>query len=195
MKILLFGFGSFPGVEVNHTSDLVLEINSEEAIAGLIIRSCVLPVDFQTVNNIIEKEIIGFNPDYSVLTGIKPGAEIIYLEKVALNVISSKIADNSGNYANGEKILQGGREAFFSSIDLNFIKQKLYANKIDSEISYFAGTYLCNQSYYISCALMNKLKGKPDSMFVHLPSAEVGSDNYVIQYLAVKSVILGLQEI
>jgi len=189
MKVLLFGFGPFPGVEYNHTSSLAQEIEHNEPSPDRCIKSCVLPVDFTRVTAIVEREITDFQPDYTVIAGIRANAEKIYFEKTALNIVSSSICDNFGNFAGERYVLENEREAFFTAIDIARIKDKLEHIGINCAVSYHSGTYLCNQAYYVSCFMMDKLKGKPDSLLIHVPPVDCPETGYDVQYRAVKAVI------
>jgi len=169
MKVLLFGFSSFPGIKNNHTSSIVKYIDTYQDNIGLQIRSDVLPVSFEKCRAQIEKQITDYKPDAIILVGIKFSSASINLEKVALNIINSQGTDSEGTIIEDQLIVPGGREAYFSTFDLHPLKDRLTNAGIPSIVSYHAGTYICNQSYYLACNLLDKLNANPRALLIHIP--------------------------
>lgn len=188
MKVLLLGFGPFPEIKNNHTSSIVKYIETHQGNIGLQIRSGILQVSFDKCRAQIEKQIIDYKPDAVILVGIKFSSATINLEKVALNVINSQSPDSEGTIIKDKLIIPGGREAYFSAFDLNLLRDRLTNAGIQSIVSYHAGTYICNQAYYLACNLLHKLNlnTNPRALLIHVPllpsQLPPGYENYGIVY-------------
>jgi pyroglutamyl-peptidase len=97
------------------------------------------------------------------------GRTAISLERVALNLIDARIADNAGNQPIEQAIIAGGATAYFSNLPLKSIQHELNQHGIPAAISYSAGTYVCNYIFY---QLMNYIHTHPRKMrggFIHIP--------------------------
>jgi pyroglutamyl-peptidase len=169
MDVLLLGFSSFPGMEKNHSSSIVKHIYTHQGNIGLKIRSYILPVSFEKCKEQIEAQFMDYTPDAIVLVGIKFTSTCINLEKVALNIINSQSADSDGVIINDKQVIPEGREAYFSAFDLRPLNDQLTVLGIPSTISYHAGTYVCNQAYYIACYLLEKIYSQPKALLIHIP--------------------------
>lgn len=102
--------------------------------------------------------------DYILCLGQAAGTDYIRLEKVAINLDDFIIKDNEGNQPIDEKIISNGENAYFSNLPLKKILQKLLKNEIPAQISYTAGTFVCNHVMY---SLLHYRKEKVG--FIHVP--------------------------
>jgi pyroglutamyl-peptidase len=66
-------------------------------------------------------------------------------------------------------LVEGGPEAFRSGLPLGGWAVRLRESGIPAEISYHAGTYLCNATLYFSSYIAERLALKTKAAFVHLP--------------------------
>lgn len=168
IKLLLLGFGPFPGIRTNHTSRIVKYINTHQDEIGLQIHSNVLPVSFEKCKTEVEKRIMDYKPHAVILVGIKFSSASINLEKVALNIISGG-PDIDEVIVQNELIVPKAREAYFSTLNLHHFEDCLTNAGIPSVVSYHAGTYICNQAYYLSCYFLDKLNSNPRALLIHIP--------------------------
>lgn len=169
MKILLAGYGKFPGMEDNHSSRIVRDVVTREEFLSEVIRTLEIPNVFRECPVVLSQAISDSDPDMVILVGVKFSASSIHLEKVALNVLNSIIPDCADEKASHLTIIEGEREAYFSAIPLQPLLEKLEQASIASKISYYADTYICNQAYYIACSMMTKRRGRPVALLVHIP--------------------------
>ena len=80
--------------------------------------------------------------------GLAEGRARLALERVALNVMDYRIADNSGYRAEGQPRVPEGPAADFATLPLPEILAALTAEGVPAYVSNTAGTFLCNQTLY-----------------------------------------------
>jgi pyroglutamyl-peptidase len=122
------------------------------------------PVDFAAVKERLAGDLAA-NFDYALHLGQAPGSTRIQLEAIAINVggSSMQMPEQFG------PLVAGGPVAYQSPLPLGAWAVRLREAGIPAQISYHAGTYLCNATLYFSCYLAERLGLKTRSAFVHLP--------------------------
>ena len=126
------------------------------------------PVDFAAVKEKLANDLKS-HYDYALHLGQAPGSTRIQLEAIGINVggSSSQPADEF------RPLVEGGPTAYRSSLPLGDWAAQLRAAGIPAQVSYHAGTYLCNATLYFSCYLAERMELKTQSTFIHLPLAPV----------------------
>ena len=124
------------------------------------------PVDLSRMSEMLRKDLQA-NFDLAIHLGQAPGAALIKLESVALNVRSD-----------GSPLVQAAPEAYRSSLPLDRCRDKLIGAGIPSEVSHHAGTYLCNAELYLSQHYASAFGLRTQSVFMHVPlaPAQVAAD-------------------
>lgn len=166
MKILVTGFDAFNGEKINPAS-LILEKLSDE-IDGNQIEKLLLPTAFYKVAEIIERKIEEYKPDIIISLGQAGGRSEITVERVAINIADSSIADNDGKRPIDEKIRSDGENAYFSTLPIKAIVESLREEKIPAAVSNTAGTFVCNYVMYTDLYFAKKYKNI-SAGFVHVP--------------------------
>ena len=95
---------------------------------------------------------------------------MVSLEQVAINLDSAGIEDNDGDQRCDEPIAPGGQEAYFSSLPVRASYERLRAAGEPVEISYTAGTYVCNHVFYEGQRISRELGLSIPAGFVHVPA-------------------------
>ncbi len=195
MKILMTGFKPFLGQKLNPSEWLVQEIQKKDPS----VRVLVLPVEFgksfEVLKNIINEE----TPDFLIMLGQAAGRRNVCLEKIALNWVQSRNKDEAGFLPTTGPIVKDSELAMMTSFPVDQIFAYLIENKQPVEISFSAGTYVCNELYYHALSQFKKLK----SVFVHVPllPEQLGVDDIRPsmksdqQLLVVESIVKGLRKI
>ena len=89
------------------------------------------------------------------------------VERVAINVMDARIADNAGAQPIDVAVVAGAPAAYFSTLPIKALVAGLRAGGFPASVSQTAGTFVCNQVFY---ALQHALAGQGvHSGFVHLP--------------------------
>lgn len=122
------------------------------------------PVDFAAVKARLAKDLEQ-NFDYAIHLGQAPGSTRIQLESYAINVGGSSLQAPESF----RTLVDDGPVAYRSPLPLGNWALMLREAQIPAEISYHAGTFLCNATLYFSCYLAEQMALKTRSAFVHLP--------------------------
>ena len=168
MKVLLTCFEPFGGNATNVSSE-VASTFSPHSIEGSEIVVVQLPVSFKRVGKILSQLIELHRPDIILMLGQAGNREKISIERIAVNLMDSKMGDNDGYCPNEQSIVAGAENAFFSNMPLKKIVENWHNTGIEAIISNSAGLYVCN------CTLYNALylayhKGLDCKIgFIHLP--------------------------
>lgn len=171
MKVLLTGFEPFGGESSNPSAEAVLQLCRQQPPAGISWQALILPVEFKRSGELLHDAVCRLEPDLVVCVGQAGGRTALCLEQVAINLLEARIADNSGWQPSGEAVINDGPAAYFSNLPLKAIRAHLQQHGIPVQISYSAGTYVCNALMY---QLMHMLSGSPAPRgtrggFIHIP--------------------------
>lgn len=169
MELLLTGFEPFGESPVNPSQRIAEELNGK-SIQGMEIRGIVLPVDNKKGPASLIKALTLSRMDCVLCLGEAPRRAAISIERVAINLMDYRIPDNSGKTMIDAPIHPDGPAAYFATLPVRSILERLLAEGIPVELSLSAGAYLCNQVLYslldyLSCSNLHIPAG-----FIHLPS-------------------------
>lgn len=122
------------------------------------------PVDFSQMKIRLAEDLKG-NFDYAIHLGQAPGTSRIQLEAIGLN-----IGGSSGQSADQyRQLVEDGPVAYRSALPLSDWAVKLQSAGIPAQVSYHAGTYLCNATLYWSHYLANQMSLRTQAAFIHVP--------------------------
>jgi pyroglutamyl-peptidase len=122
------------------------------------------PVDFAAVKEKLANDLRG-NHDYALHLGQAPGSTRIQLESIAINIGGSSMQTPE----QFRPLVDGGPIAYRSPLPLANWATRLRGEGIPAEVSYHAGTYLCNAIFYFSCYLAERMGLETKAAFLHLP--------------------------
>ncbi len=88
-------------------------------------------------------------------------------EMVASNMQDARIPDNNGKQPIGEEVVEGGENAHFSRHPVREMVKAMSALGLPAEVSYSAGTYVCNDLFYRM--LDHFRKTDVECGFIHVP--------------------------
>ena len=121
-------------------------------------------VDFDHVRDQLESDLAA-EFDFALHVGQAPGSTRIQLEAFGLNIggHSRQIPDEF------QPLAPEGPAAYQSELPLARLAGQLREAEIPAQVSYHAGTYLCNATMYLThhIAALRQLKTK--ATFVHVP--------------------------
>ena len=164
-KLLITGFEPFGGENINPSWDAVRALPDE--VGDYVLTKLSIPVVYgEAAERVIEAadELL---PDAIISVGQAGGRAAITPELVAINLRYAKTPDNKGNEPKDEAIINGGEAAHFSTIPVRKIAEAIDLIGIPSQVSYSAGTYVCNDVLY---TLLDKYKDKSVKVgFIHVP--------------------------
>ena len=173
MKVLITGFEPFGKDTINPSYEAVSRL--PDTINNAEIIKIKLPVVFNEASNILCEEIDILNPDIVICVGLAGGRTCITPEMIAINLMDARIPDNKGNQPMFKKIKDNGPDGIFTTLPVNKIVESIKEANIPAEISFSAGTYVCNELMY---SLLYKVKGTSVSAgFIHVPYVKGMTDD------------------
>jgi pyroglutamyl-peptidase len=192
--VLLTGFDAFGGDAMN-PSWLAVERLHGDIIDSHRIQSLQLPTAFARAPRLLRAAIREHRPVLVVCVGQAGGRSAISLERVAINLVDARIADNDGAQPIDMPIVPGGPAAYFSTLPIKAMRAELEAAGIPAEISQTAGTFVCNQVFYaLMRALARTPAPRPRGGFVHIPFLPEQADAYPgAPSLPLETVVAGLR--
>jgi pyroglutamyl-peptidase len=161
-RVMLTGFEAFNNASLNPSQEVVERIRHNSIIIKKI-----LPVTFASAARQLTEMIDLYEPEVVLALGQSEGRVQITPERIAINLDDAKIADNAGEIPVERKILEAGPDAYFTTLPIVKIVDRLQRSGIPAAISLSAGTFVCNHIFYMlqhHCKERNILSG-----FIHLP--------------------------
>jgi len=159
-KILVTAFNAFNGKGYNPSEQLLSLLDNEN------IEKVVLPTSYKRAAQILRMKVEETKPSAVICMGLASGRIAISLEFVALNIKDASIPDNDNEKASGESVIPGAPNALFTSLNLGHYAKIIRDNNIPCMVSYHAGTFVCNSTYYHLLTL--DIPG----VFIHIPDDE-----------------------
>jgi len=170
MRILISGFGPFPGFEVNPSQKLV-EALAAAPPAGCELDALVLPVVYGEAPRQLLERARATRPDAVVSFGVATGSSEIRLERVAINCDDSSVPDGAGEKPSGRRIVEGGPDGLFTRLPLVGMLRAMDGHVLPAHISNSAGTYLCNHLMYRELLELPQAGVTGPAGFIHIPPA------------------------
>ena len=140
MKILITGFDPFGGESVNPACEAVKLL--PDTIAGAEIIKLQVPTRFALSCTVLEAAVNEHRPDAVICVGQAGGRSAITPERVAINLADASIPDNAGDQPVDEPIRKDGAPAYFTSLPVKAMVQKMRAAGIPAALSYTAGSFV-----------------------------------------------------
>lgn len=167
MRVLLTGFEPFGSLDMNVSWE-VAKCVAEMSLGAVDLAIEQMPVSFGRVAEVLRDAVGRHNPDIILSLGQSGSGDSVKLERVALNMMDSKMGDNDGYTPDEEPIDRDGDAALFTSLPIKLFRSAIEAKDINSVISNSAGLYVCNRLYYEALRLERE---RPElrALFIHLP--------------------------
>ena len=169
MKILITGSDPFGGETVNPAYEAVKLL--PDTIAGAEIIKLEVPTRFHRAGAVLEDAMQRHKPDAVICVGQAGGRAAITPEKVAINLMDGRIPDNAGYQPVDAPIREDGETAYFTSLPVKAMVQRMRDAGIPAAVSYTAGTYVCNYLLYTLLYLIDKKYPNVRGGFIHVPYA------------------------
>jgi pyroglutamyl-peptidase len=169
MRVVLAGFGPFPGAPVNPSGVLAkaLAHRRRPALAGLDRTASVFATSYAAVDRGLPK-LFAEKPDIVLLFGLAGRRREICIETRARNAVSVLFPDANKHRPSHNVIKLGGPTALTGHAPFAQLVGAVRARKVPVRLSRDAGRYLCNYIYWR--ALERAPGGQPLVQFVHIPA-------------------------
>lgn len=160
MKILVTGFKPFLGERLNPSEMLAneLEQNFSE------VTSLILPVEFAHSFEVLRKHLEANSYNFLICIGQASGRSKICFEKIGINWVQAEHRDEKGVLPPAGPITEGPL-ALMTEFPVDEVYAQLKADQFPVEISFSAGTFVCNDLYYRVLREYKNLK----AVFIHVP--------------------------
>ena len=168
-KLLLTGFEPFLLNPINPTMDVVKALDGK-VFGNYEVVGRVLSVDFKQAPSQFLTHIEEVQPTIIVSLGLAAGITKISPERVAINVKDGE-KDNSGTAFIDAPIREDGDVAYFSTLPIRNIVNRLNEAGYPAAISNSAGTYLCNNIMYEGLHYAKSNIKIQQAGFIHIPAS------------------------
>lgn len=166
--ILLTGFEPFGGERVNPAREIVLALDGTNIGAHRVI-GAILPVAFAPTLPLLDALLEEHRPRLVLALGQAGGCSELSLERVAINLIDARIADNDGLQPIDQAAVADAPNAYFSTLPLKAMQARLRTLGIPAALSLSAGSYVCNQTFFVLAHLLETRWPGARGGFMHVP--------------------------
>lgn len=167
--LLLTGYEPFGEYEVNASSEVARSLDGDE-VAGRTVVGEVLPVEFDEAATQVSELVADHDVEAVVATGLAAGRSAVSVERIGINVDDCVgVADNAGNEPRGRRIDPAGDDAYFATLPVTRIVERLLERDVPARLSNSAGTHLCNHLLYATRNHVQRDGLDVAVGFVHLP--------------------------
>ncbi|AUC96017.1 pyroglutamyl-peptidase I [Bradyrhizobium sp. SK17] len=170
LRILLTGFGPFPGAPYNPTMPLVKRLSTlrRPAFDDVALTSHVFDVTYTAVDRELPELIAQHRPQALLMFGLAGRTAHLRIESRARNAVTTRFPDAGRQHARKGSIVDGVDARRFGPHSERLLRAAL-ATGIDARMSRDAGSYLCN---YLSWRAIETMDGDDSlrlAQFVHVP--------------------------
>lgn len=146
MKLLLTAFDPFGGELINPALEAVKLVSDQ--IGSVQVIKLVVPTVFRKSIAAVAEAIAMEQPDAVLSIGQAGGRFDLTPERVAINLDDARIKDNEGNQPIDLPIYEDGAPAYFSTLPIKAMVQRIRSAGIPASVSNTAGTFVCNHLMY-----------------------------------------------
>ncbi len=166
-RLLVTGFGPFPGAPQNPTEPLMRTLAGErpEAFGAGALKAIVLPTDYRRSWDILRRLYAAFTPDVVVHFGLSHRIKAIHVERVARNAADPAKPDAAGFVPRFGRARRNGPEILEATLAVDAVAEALVGAGYAAGPSDDAGRYVCNATLYRSL----HAGAAPRVGFIHVP--------------------------
>ncbi|MGF6431942.1 MULTISPECIES: pyroglutamyl-peptidase I [Bradyrhizobium] len=170
LRILVTGFGPFPGAPFNPTMPLVKRLTAlrRPAFDDIALSSHIFDVTYAAVDRELPELIAQHRPQALLMFGLAGRTNYLRIESRARNAVTTRFPDAGRQHARKGSI-EGGADARMFGPQAEKLLRAALATGIDARASRDAGSYLCN---YLSWRAIEAVNGDNDlrlAQFIHVP--------------------------
>jgi len=163
--VLLTGFEPFGGDSANPSGEAVHRVASRWEGPEILV-TAVLPVTFAGAARRLRELLAEHRPEVVIAAGLAGGRAAIGVERVAVNLIDTRIPDNDDDQPVDVPSVPGAAAAHFATLPVKEIARRVTDAGIPAEVSYSAGTFVCNHVFFTA---LEAAASGTRAGFVHVP--------------------------
>ncbi|MBP5160366.1 MAG: pyroglutamyl-peptidase I [Lachnospiraceae bacterium] len=168
--ILITGFEPFDNSLLNPSFEAVKLLPGETD--GVEIEKLELPVVFGDAAEMVIDRIKRQLPAAVIMTGVASNRDRITPEVTAINLANARIPDNAGRSPKWERIIEDAPDGIFSTLPVNRMVSAMEEAGLKAALSYSAGTYVCNDTFFRVCNYVRSNALCIPCGFIHVPDPE-----------------------
>jgi pyroglutamyl-peptidase len=169
VRVLILGFGPFPGAPRNPSAVLVKRLarRRRPALAAIIRTTHVFATAYAAVDSELPK-LLADKPDIVLMFGLAARRRQLCIETQARNARSILFPDVRGYRPARGVIALGEQAARRGNAPFTRLLAAARASRMPARLSRDAGRYVCNYSYWRALALAGR-GSSPLVQFIHIP--------------------------
>ncbi|MCP3471095.1 pyroglutamyl-peptidase I [Bradyrhizobium sp. CCGUVB1N3] len=169
LRVLLTGFGPFPGAPYNPTQPLVARLSRlrRPAFDGVELKTHIFPVTYAAVDRQLPEVLARVRPDALLMFGLAARTSYLRIETRARNAVTMLWPDAANTRSRKGAIAANADAMLFGPHTAKLLRAARLTG-IDARASRDAGAYLCN---YLSWRAIESVNagGPKLAAFIHIP--------------------------
>ena len=170
LRVLITGFGPFPGAPFNPTEPLVVRLTRlrRPAFDNVELTGHIFHVTYTTVDRELPELLRKHRPQALLMFGLADRTRHMRIETRARNAVTTLFPDADRNRARKGSIV-GGADAMMLGAHTARLLRAAVGTGIDARASRDAGSYLCNYLSWRAIEAVNSGDSPRLAAFVHVP--------------------------
>ena len=170
LRILVTGFGPFPGAPCNPTQPLVARLLRlrRPAFSDVELSGHIFPVTYSAVDRELPELVAKHRPQALLMFGLANRTPYLRIETRARNAVTTLWPDADHTQVRKGSIARGSDAVTFGPHAAKLLRAAL-ATGVDARASRDAGSYLCNYLSWRAIEATDKDNGPALAAFVHVP--------------------------
>jgi pyroglutamyl-peptidase len=170
LRILITGFGPFPGAPFNPTMPLVARLLRlrRPVLSDVEFTGHIFPVTYKAVDRELPQLLTKHRPHALLMFGLASRTPYLRIETRARNAVSTLWPDADHTRVRKGSIVDGAEAKMFGPHTAKLLRAAL-ATGIDARASRDAGSYLCNYLSWRAIEATCRDDGPRLAAFVHVP--------------------------
>lgn len=166
--VLVTGFEPFGGDSVNPSAQLLTRLDGG-TVEGHRIATALLPCRFDAAGPALLAAIAAHAPALVLAVGQAGGRARLSFERVAINLVDARIADNAGSQPVDEAVVDGAPPAYFATLPVKAMTAAARDAGVPAELSLTAGIYVCNAAFFTLMHVLSAAPAPARGGFLHIP--------------------------
>ncbi len=170
LRILVTGFGPFPGAPYNPTQPLVARLLRlrRPMLANVELAAHIFPVTYTAVDRQLPQLLAKHRPQALLMFGLASRTPYVRIETRVRNAVTTLWPDAAQTRSRKGSISGGVDARMFGPHTMKLLRAAL-ATGVDARASRDAGSYLCNYLSWRAIEAVNSDNGPRLAAFVHVP--------------------------
>ncbi len=170
LRMLVTGFGPFPGAPFNPTEPLIARLSRlrRPALSDVELAGHIFPVTYRDVDRELPNLLASHRPHALLMFGLASRTPHVRIETRARNAVTTLWPD-AGRVKPRTGSIAGGDDAMMFGPHTDRLLRAALASGIDARLSRNAGSYLCNYLSWRAIEATRRDGGPRLAAFVHVP--------------------------